>query len=174
MKRANLVVLLVCAVIATPSLALAQEAGEDDSRFGSGGAGYSSGGGDDVQAEGDSDGNDISSEVTFSNSVGDSEPPETVVPITDWEPPACWFEPRTSSEAEDYVTAQLQSWVNIPTIATASTRDRLLNHFENGEPYEEYNREIEDEGRFWFGVTNPDRVGDPEARACYQRPSAMG
>jgi hypothetical protein len=42
----------------------------------------------------------------------------------------------------------------------------LLDHFASGNPYENYNLDVADEGRFWFGVSNPERRDEPDAYSC--------
>ena len=42
----------------------------------------------------------------------------------------------------------------------------MLDYFDRGDPYKNYNLDVEDEGAFWFGVANPDLVEDPASWAC--------
>ncbi|MGP3968134.1 hypothetical protein [Streptomyces sp. 6N223] len=98
--------------------------------------------------------------------MGDTEPPGTVTPISDWEPPACWFEARTASETRDYVDNMLASYAQMPPEDVGDLRSELAAHFITGDPYENYNLDIEDEGAFWFGVPNPNRLDDRDAFAC--------
>jgi hypothetical protein len=136
------------------------------------GGGYFGGGGgvndidDDFEVDGRTTAGGISSRVTYFNSSGDTKAPGVVEPVGQWEPPACWFEPYSASEAEAYVQQMLRNWRNMPDSDVVPSRDRLLNHFVNGQPYENYNLDIEDEGSFWFGVPNPSRLGEPEAYVC--------
>lgn len=124
--------------------------------------------GTEVDESASSDGASISSQVVFQNSAGDSEPSGVVTSQdVDWSPPACWYEPRTASETREYVTTMLQTYNQMPDHDIDDARTRLVNHYQRGDPYDNYNLDIEDEGYFWFGVANPERRDDPDAFSCH-------
>ncbi|WP_139238411.1 hypothetical protein [Streptomyces aidingensis] len=66
----------------------------------------------------------------------------------------------------DYTQRLLQSWTRIPEEDIAPSRERLLDYYQRGEPYTDYNLDIEGEGWFWVGVANPDHRGTAAASAC--------
>jgi enoyl reductase len=117
-------------------------------------------------SDGGTDGQNIFSEIEYSNSVGSSDPPGAVQSITDWEPPACWYEPRTASETQDYVANMLNSYAHMPEEDVGNARSEMAAHYISGDPYENYNLDKEDEGNFYFGVPNPSRLDDSGAFAC--------
>lgn len=115
---------------------------------------------------GGTDGTGIFSEVEYSNSIGSTEPPGADAPVVDWEPPPCWYEPRTASQAREYVNRMLNTYAHMPPEDVGDARSDLADHYINGEPYEGYNLDKEDEGYFYFGVVNPAKRDHPDAYSC--------
>jgi enoyl reductase len=157
-KSAGALVTLACALLALPTSAIAQESGgwredgeEDDPPASSGGG---------------TDGEGIFSEVEYSNSIGSTEPPGAVESVTDWEPPPCWYEPRSEEETREYVERLLYTYAHIPPEDIGDLRTETSAHYIGGEPYENYNLDRADEGDFYFGVVNPSMRDHPDAFAC--------
>lgn len=161
MRRTYSAIFLTCSLVLMPSVSLAD--GHD--------AGGDFGGGndradEDIVVGGGSDGAAVHSQVVFTNSAGSDEAPRTAMPVSGWEPPACWYEPRTATETRGYVHDALENYAASPEEDILPSRERLLNHYQGGQPYQDYNLDIEDDGFFWFGVTNPGRSDDPLATTC--------
>lgn len=128
------------------------------------------GGGDwrdkDPDEKGGSKDGGIFSEVEYSNSRDDAEAPAAAQPVGGWEPPACWYEPRTAQEIRGFVEGKLEDWTQLPDEDIDRTRTRMTQHYRDGSPYTNYNLAVADDGSFWVGVANPQRLDDPAARGC--------
>ncbi|MEO3753513.1 hypothetical protein [Streptomyces sp. B6B3] len=86
--------------------------------------------------------------------------------MVDWEPPACWYEPRSATDTRDYVENMLNTYAHMPPEDVGDLRSEMASHYITGEPYDNYNLDIEDEGNFYFGVVNPAKRDDPGAYSC--------
>jgi hypothetical protein len=110
--------------------------------------------------------------VTYSGSVrsggGDGN---AVQPVTDWTPPACWYEPRSVAEFSKHVETMYEETINTPgqhsyaKTAVGQFRDM----YKDGE-YKDYNKDKADEGAWWVAVQNPDRLDDPASMECSELP----
>jgi enoyl reductase len=148
-------------VLSLSGQALAQES--------DGGGRYSGGeeeGGPPPSSGGGTDGDAIIAEVEFSNSIGSTEPPGTAESVTDWEPPPCWYEPRSEEETREYVERILFTYAHLPPEDIGDLRSETSAHYIGGQPYENYNLDRADEGDFYFGVVNPSMRDHPDAYAC--------
>ncbi|MBF8169542.1 hypothetical protein IW294_01975 [Streptomyces olivaceus] len=106
---------------------------------------------------------------TGSTGGGGRESSGGFTPAGDWTPPACWYEPKwTPAEfAEEF----RKSW-DIPHASGVGEAYRLSqDHYINGEPYEDFNKEKTGKGIWWESVRDEDRAeaGDPAAFACDAR-----
>ncbi|MDT9701703.1 hypothetical protein [Streptomyces sp. P17] len=125
----------------------------------------------DTQQSGGSDDGTLTSKVTYSGSVRSSGGGTAVRPVTDWTPPACWYEPRSVAEFSKYVETMYDETINTPgqhsyaKTAVGQFRDM----YKDGE-YKDYNKEKADEGNWWVAVQNPDRMDDPASMECDELP----
>ncbi|MBZ6288074.1 hypothetical protein KVH28_31545 [Streptomyces olivaceus] len=106
---------------------------------------------------------------TGSTGGGGRESSGGFTPAGDWTPPACWYEPKwTPAEfAEEF----RKNW-DIPHASGVGEAYRLSqDHYINGEPYEDFNKEKTGKGIWWESVRDEDRAeaGDPAAFACDAR-----
>ncbi|MFE9388262.1 hypothetical protein [Streptomyces sp. NPDC006784] len=102
-----------------------------------------------------------------------------------WEPPACWYEPKTtpkelkekieSAKPEKKKPEKKESGSVLGGLeesnqkAVDGLRNQVVNIYENyyqTDEYEDYNIDQQGKGMFWEGVRNPNKADDPEADAC--------
>ncbi|WP_446045166.1 hypothetical protein [Streptomyces olivaceus] len=131
-------------------------------------------GGSQFDVEGNNDKNNgqtLESRIVFTGSTGGGgrESSGGFTPAGDWTPPACWYEPKwTPAEfAEEF----RKNW-DIPHASGVGEAYRLSqDHYINGEPYENFNKEKTGTGIWWESVRDEDRAeaGDPAAFACDAR-----
>ncbi|MFC7883874.1 hypothetical protein ACFUVV_18660 [Streptomyces sp. NPDC057376] len=125
----------------------------------------------DTQQSGSSSGGTLISRVTYSGSARPSGGGNAVQPVSDWTPPACWYEPRSVPEFSRHVETMYEETVNTPgqhsyaKTAVGQFRDM----YKDGE-YKDYNKEKADEGAWWVAVQNPDRLDDPASMECDKLP----
>ncbi|MGW0865410.1 hypothetical protein [Streptomyces sp. NPDC002611] len=94
-----------------------------------------------------------------------------VTPVSDWTPPACWYEPRTAQEFSKHVEDNYNETVNTPgqhSYAKASV-GQFRNKYKDGK-YKNYNLDRADEGSWWVAVRDEDRWMEPEAQVCDRAP----
>ena len=99
---------------------------------------------------------------------------------TNWEPPACWYEPTMSpKELKKFVggfkpkkrekekTGPLTP-VDAGAIMTALERqgENLVKNYYQVDKYKNFNMAKQGKGMFWEGVKNPDKKDDPKADDC--------
>ncbi|MHC3474474.1 hypothetical protein ACYF6T_38075 [Streptomyces sp. 7R007] len=112
----------------------------------------------------------LTSRVTFSGSVR-SGSGTAVQPVTNWTPPACWYEPRSVAEFEDYVESMYKETINAPGQANYAKEavGQFRNMYKDGD-YKDYNKKDADKGNWWVAVQNPDREDDPASWECDKLP----
>ncbi|MET9409463.1 hypothetical protein ABZX90_27410 [Streptomyces sp. NPDC002935] len=117
-------------------------------------------------------GTDIVSMVRYSgSSKGDSGGKGNVTPVGNWNPPACWYEPRTANDFQKYVENMYTETVNYPgqhsyaKTAVGQFRDT----YKDGK-YKDYNLDMADKGTWWVAVQDPDRWMEPAAQLCNEMP----
>ncbi|MFJ6571602.1 hypothetical protein ACIQNU_29775 [Streptomyces sp. NPDC091292] len=121
---------------------------------------------------GNRSGNDISSQITYSGQTrGSGKSSRPVTPVSDWTPPACWYEPRTAQQFSQSTEAGYEETINTPGQHSYAKRavGEFREDYKDG-TYKNYNLDIADEGNFWVPVRDPDRWTDPEAQACNRLP----
>lgn len=149
------------ALVLTPGTAFADKGGNNAQGSGK------------AQTSGGQGGGAIDSLVTFSGSTGGGGKAKTgnVRPVGDWDPPACWYEPRTVDQFGKYVEDTYNETVNYPgqhsyaKTAVGQFRDK----YKDGE-YKDYNKDVADEGNWWVAVRDEDRWMEPEAQICDEQP----
>ncbi|WP_260328011.1 hypothetical protein [Streptomyces sp. Ag109_O5-1] len=111
------------------------------------------------------------SRVTYSGSVRSRNSSTAVQPVTDWTPPACWYEPRSAAEFKDYVETMYTETINAPGQANYAKESvgQFRDIYKDGK-YKNYNEDKADEGNWWVAVQNPDRVDDPASWECSDLP----
>ncbi|MEU9447146.1 hypothetical protein [Streptomyces sp. NPDC048277] len=109
--------------------------------------------------------------MTYSGSVRSGNSGTAVQPVTDWTPPACWYEPRSAAEFKDYVETMYTETVNAPGQANYAKESvgQFRDIYKDGK-YKNYNEDKADEGNWWVAVQNPDRVNDPASWECSDLP----
>lgn len=101
---------------------------------------------------------------------------------TDWEPPACWYEPKTSPKELKALMKGLKRDKNekkkddgpLTGISDADGMADSINQQAAGvyesyyqvEKYKNYNMAKQGKGMFWEAVKNPARKNDPKANSC--------
>ncbi|MFI5687687.1 hypothetical protein [Streptomyces sp. NPDC051636] len=126
-----------------------------------------------TETGGKRDGTSIVSRVTFSGSTGGTTKSGggNVMPVGNWTPPACWYEPRSAQEFSKYVEDMYNDTINTPgqhSYAKAAV-GMFRNEYKDG-TYKNYNLDKEDEGNWWVAVVDEDRWMEPEAQACDKQP----
>ncbi|WP_235459410.1 hypothetical protein [Streptomyces olivochromogenes] len=150
-------VAIACTVIASPAQ-----------------AGYSPGGGTHGQTTTSAkrSGQTLESRITFTGSTraaGDSSP--TMTPVSDWTPPACWYEPISAQEfakrTEDgyKLVVDDPDQPNYAKVATGQFRDI----YKDGK-YKNYNLDQADKGNWWVAAQDPSRLNDLAAWECDDLP----
>ncbi|MFE9767860.1 hypothetical protein ACFYPC_25625 [Streptomyces sp. NPDC005808] len=111
------------------------------------------------------------SKVTYSGSVRASGSESAIQPVVNWSPPACWYEPRSVAEFENYVETMYEETINTPGQANYAKAavGQFREIYKDGE-YKDYNGDKADEGAWWVAVQNPDRVDDPASWECSKLP----
>ncbi|MFH9003610.1 hypothetical protein ACH4E5_10245 [Streptomyces afghaniensis] len=126
-----------------------------------------------AETSGTRSGKYLTSVVRFSGntvSSGDSGT-QKVLPVGDWSPPACWYEPRTAQEFSKYVEDNYNDTINTPgqhSYAKALV-GQFRNRYKDGK-YKNYNLDKADEGSWWVAVRDEDRWMEPEAQVCDRDP----
>ncbi|MEG3628944.1 hypothetical protein [Streptomyces poriticola] len=117
---------------------------------------------------GGADGNNIHASVVqyddSKNGSGGATGP--VAPVGDWDPPACWYEPRWTPE--EFEEEFRRRW-DVPHFSGAGEAHAMdQDRYINGEPYDDFNKEKSGEGMWWEMVRDERRAeeGDPAAFAC--------
>lgn len=92
-------------------------------------------------------------------------------PVGDWNPPACWYEPRSAEQFRDYVESMYEETVNTPGQHSYAKQSAGMfrDDYKDG-TYKNYNLDKKDEGSFWVAVRDEDRWMEPEAQACDKAP----
>ncbi|MFH9981301.1 hypothetical protein ACH4ND_19020 [Streptomyces sp. NPDC017179] len=120
---------------------------------------------------GSSEAGTLTSKVTYSGSVHPSGSRTAITPVTNWTPPACWYEPRSVAEFKKYVETMYDETINTPGQANYAKAavGEFRNLYKDGE-YKDYNADQADDGNWWVAVQNPDRVDDPASMQCSRLP----
>ncbi|MEU6278736.1 hypothetical protein [Streptomyces sp. NPDC047028] len=134
------------------------------------GPGGSDGG---AKTTGEASGTTLTSRITFSGSTRGSgaAASDPVIPVGDWTPPACWYEPISAEEFAKRTEAGYDQVVNdsaqpnYAKVATAQYRDI----YKDGK-YKNYNLKEKDEGNWWVAVQDPSRLDDLDAWNCDELP----
>ncbi|MFI1565053.1 hypothetical protein ACH4ZX_18710 [Streptomyces sp. NPDC020490] len=123
-----------------------------------------------TEQTGSSSAGTLISKVTYSGSVR-SGGGTTVQPVTDWTPPACWYEPRSVDEFKTYVETMYEETLNTPGQANYAKAavGQFRDIYKDGK-YKDYNEDKADEGNWWVAVQNPDRLDDPASMECSELP----
>ncbi|MFF4231620.1 hypothetical protein [Streptomyces sp. NPDC001820] len=118
------------------------------------------------EPSGEKNGKEISASVSLidydesKNGKGRTNGP--VTSAGNWTPPACWYEPK-------YTPKQYKEFWE-PIWATPSVghewSSKLRDRYEGGNPYKDFNLEKQGEGNWWTGVSNQNRLNDPDAQSC--------
>ncbi|WP_437113159.1 hypothetical protein [Streptomyces griseoviridis] len=125
----------------------------------------------DTKQSGGTSGGTLMSKVTYSGSVRPTGSGTAVRPVTDWTPPACWYEPRSVAEFGKYVETMYEETLNTPGQANYAKAavGQFRDIYKDGK-YKDYNKEKADEGNWWVAVQNPDRTDDPASMQCGELP----
>ncbi|WP_409470344.1 hypothetical protein [Streptomyces sp. HC307] len=125
-----------------------------------------------IDTSGGRSGTTLTSKITYSGSIkGSDGSTGGVTPVTDWTPPACWYEPRSAEEFSKYVEDMYTETVNTPgqhSYAKTSV-GMFRDEYKDGK-YKNYNLDIKDEGSWWVAVQDEDRWMEPEAQLCDEAP----
>ncbi|MGW4729944.1 hypothetical protein ACWEQC_12330 [Streptomyces shenzhenensis] len=124
-----------------------------------------------TEQSGSASGGTLTSRVTYSGSVRGNGTGSSVRPVTNWTPPACWYEPRSAEDFAQYVEDMYTETVNTPgqhSYAKTSV-GMFRNDYKDG-TYKNYNLDVKDEGNWWVAVVDEDRWMEPAAQACNKQP----
>ncbi|WND37110.1 hypothetical protein RI578_23720 [Streptomyces sp. BB1-1-1] len=97
---------------------------------------------------------------------GSGESAGAVTSTTSWTPPACYYAPK-------YTPKQLDSQMRQVWMSSAPSPEWSLktqNHFVNGKPYKDFNKDKEGEGYWWDSYVTEGRESDPAAQDCDELP----
>ncbi|MFE1035014.1 hypothetical protein ACFW40_24350 [Streptomyces sp. NPDC058807] len=142
-------------------------------RTGSGNGGEFGGGtGTDTGASGGRDGDTLKSGVSGTivfdrskNGAGEATGAVTAS-STSWTPPACYYAPKyTPKEIEAQMRQVWESSAPSPQWSL-----KTQNHFVNGKPYKDFNRDKEGEGYWWDAYITEGRETDPASQECDELP----
>ncbi|MEU9380997.1 hypothetical protein AB0D38_08365 [Streptomyces sp. NPDC048279] len=124
-----------------------------------------------TKQSGSSSAGTLISKVTYSGSVRANGSGGAVQPVSDWTPPACWYEPRSVAEFRNYVEAMYTETINTPGQANYAKASvgQFRDIYKDGK-YKDYNEDAADEGNWWVAVQNPDRLNDPASWECSELP----
>jgi enoyl reductase len=126
----------------------------------------------DVEGTNEQDGGrTLESRIVFSGATagGGKDTSGGFTAADDWTPPACWYEPKwTPAEFAD----EFRKRWDIPHASGVGEAYRLSqDHYVNGKPYKDFNKEETGKGIWWESVRDEGRAeaGDPAAFACDAR-----
>ncbi|RCG22026.1 hypothetical protein DTL70_16270 [Streptomyces diacarni] len=144
------------------------------------------------KASGANDHGDIVTEVSRVQITGGGDTGKDTVKLTpensNWEPPACWYEPKTSpkelkekiesakpekrkpkkKKKPETIFDELEESNQDAADAVSNQVVGLYEDYYQTDKYEDYNIDKQGEGMFWEGVRNPDRADDPDSYKCSQ------
>ncbi|MFE0174383.1 hypothetical protein ACFWZ2_18875 [Streptomyces sp. NPDC059002] len=87
---------------------------------------------------------------------------------TDWDPPACWYEPAYSPKQ---IEAAVKAIRQIEVLGIGDFVGGIFDsYFKDGHPYKNYNLDKQGEGQFWAAAVDDERKDEPEAQACDKMP----
>lgn len=89
-----------------------------------------------------------------------------VTPVTNWTPPACWYEPKWSPAQ---FKKEFQRRWDIPDFSGAGEAHSMdQDHYIKGNPYKDFNKSQTGKGMWWDAVRDKTReeAGDPAAFEC--------
>ncbi|MDQ1017190.1 hypothetical protein QFZ43_003739 [Streptomyces afghaniensis] len=124
-----------------------------------------------VDTSGSRSGSDLVSMIRFTGATPGGGSKGNVAPVGNWDPPACWYEPRSAEEFSKYVENMYEETVNTPgqhSYAKASV-GMFRNEYKDGK-YKNYNLDQKDEGNWWVAVRDEARWTEPEAQLCDKQP----
>ncbi|WP_247745824.1 hypothetical protein [Streptomyces oryzae] len=101
-----------------------------------------------------------------------------------WDPPACWYEPKTTpkelkkridelkpekpkkkDEDDGLILSPGADATDLSNALRGQAKNVLDNYYQ-ADKYDDYNIDKQGEGMFWEGVRNPNKADDPKADAC--------
>ncbi|MGW7277252.1 hypothetical protein ACWGIV_02855 [Streptomyces sp. NPDC054844] len=109
----------------------------------------------------------VSGVIVYDRSMnGDGESTGAVTASTAWTPPACYYAPKyTPKEIEAQMRQVWESSAPSPEWSL-----KTQNHFVNGRPYKDFNKDKEGEGYWWDSYVTEGRESDPAAQDCDELP----
>lgn len=114
-----------------------------------------------------SSGHTIASQVTFNTSKnGTGESTGALTPVGDYDPPACWYEPKWTPA--EYEKEFKRRWNVGHFSGAAEAYAAEKSRYIEGDPYKEFNKEKAGEGMFWGTVYDWDRLEGDDYLACGQ------
>ncbi len=115
----------------------------------------------------DASGRTITSQVTFNTSKnGSGESTGSLTAVGDYDPPACWYEPKWTPE--EYEKDFKRRW-NVGHFSGAGQGYAAeKSRYVEGDPYKDFNKEKSGEGMFWGTVYDWDRLEGDDYLACSQ------
>ncbi|MFE0807789.1 hypothetical protein ACFW4M_22685 [Streptomyces sp. NPDC058794] len=114
-----------------------------------------------------SSGRTITSQVTFNTSQnGTGESTGALTPVGDYEPPACWYEPKWTPE--EYEKDFKERWNVGHFSGAAEGYAAEKSRYIEGNPYKDFNKDKAGEGMFWGTVYDWDRLEGDDYLACSQ------
>ncbi|MEW2392891.1 hypothetical protein AB0933_31465 [Streptomyces venezuelae] len=123
-------------------------------------------------AKGDRQGQQLTVETKVRTTVEGSPKSAKTGTLTpansNWDPPACWYEPA-------YSPKQIEATVKAIRSFKAFSIGDLVggvfdSYFKEGHPYKNYNLDKQGEGQFWAAAVDEKRKDEPEAQACDRMP----
>ncbi|MFE0808101.1 hypothetical protein ACFW34_11535 [Streptomyces sp. NPDC058848] len=119
------------------------------------------------EREGDTLKSGVSAVIVFDRSKnGTGKASGAVTSATSWTPPACYYAPKyTPKEIEAQMRQVWESSAPSPQWSL-----KTQNHFVNGKPYKDFNRDKEGEGYWWDAYITEGRETDPASQECDELP----
>lgn len=121
-----------------------------------------------VKQAGSRAGKTLTSRIVYSGSTKGTAAKSSggFTPVSDWSPPACWYEPKwTPAE----FSKEFQKDWDIPNASGVGQAYAMAkDYYVNGHPYKDFNKSETSKGIWWDEVRDKARAdaGDPAAFAC--------
>ncbi|WSC24612.1 hypothetical protein OIE60_13385 [Streptomyces sp. NBC_01766] len=115
----------------------------------------------------------LTSQISYTGAMSGNgkNSPGAISPISNWAPPACWYEPRSAATFKKYLEGMYSDTVNYPGQANyaKSAVSQYRDIYKDGK-YKNYNLDKSDEGNWWVAVQNANRLDSLDAFSCSELP----
>ncbi|MFE0099858.1 hypothetical protein [Streptomyces sp. NPDC059009] len=125
-----------------------------------------------VKQENKREGKTLASRITFKGATqGSGGKSGRMVPVGNWSPPACWYEPYSADEFATDTERGYDLVANDPKQPSYARRSvyEFRNIYKDGK-YKNYNKGKADEGSWWVARRDEDRWMEDAAQKCNKQP----